>query len=785
MKRKRTSLKFLVLRFLLFLIIFVLPALALSGCGSGAVGGSSNYLISGVVQGAPAPVTSGTVLLYSVNSSNSSDFLGSSAIGANGSFSISYSGTGNGVGGPYILVVNNVNGTGNSLMDIIPNLSPVNIPNVTVNELTTVDVVEILDKLAGSLNIQGSPTISFVHTLSTNKDFMSNFKTIYGLVQSTIQQSTSSPLQTELFYIASALASCINPSAYNGECTALENNISSYTGINPSSLSSNFNTLAVVLMNAYSSDPALETDLSKINDTFVKTNNNQTWGGSGSTILPMTGSTSTCPGPPSLTYTTIAGGTTGFSDPNGIAVDQSGNVWVTNDTGNSITEIPAYSINATGATAYSMSIAAINISGGNAYFYNPDSIAIDSAGDVWVVNFGGQGSVTEIPAYSISGGGSEMDNSAIVLNDSSDASNYLYPYTPFPSPTAVAADTFGNVWIVNTLNLTYIPSYAIHSAAIASSSLLKSSGSSAISTVDSANYAINSGLTSSAFVASTTGCNNVTPSQPALYMECNSQVVAVGGAPVGITSDSLGDIWTTGGTVSVSVYPFISEIPADIDVTGEGWNLYAYCTTFMNNVTEESSNGSSYLMSNSGNPIGTCIDQFIETASSASLNFPMSIAFNSFWDNIWIANGGSLNTDSPFISELPISNIGNITDIPNIPGLTATAPTGSTTGLTAAGLKIITDNTGNIWVTAYEADLIYIPSAALAPPISTSNIQSCAYPLSKSNVPNPVAMAAAPNGNIWVANGTDNSVTEIKNNTTTSTNPPHGGKCINKWMCIK
>ncbi len=65
--------------------------------------------------------------------------------------------------------------------------------------------------------------------------------------------------------------------------------------------------------------------------------------------------------------------TAGFNNPNGIAIDSSGNVWVTNWGNNAVEKIPATGGNGVTYTAG---------------FNNPEGIAIDASGNVWVANDG-------------------------------------------------------------------------------------------------------------------------------------------------------------------------------------------------------------------------------------------------------------------------------------------------------------------------------------------------------------------------------------------------------------
>ena len=101
------------------------------------------------------------------------------------------------------------------------------------------------------------------------------------------------------------------------------------------------------------------------------------------------------------------------SEPYGIAIDGSGNVWVTDQGSNSVTELGS-----TGAVLGSFTVST-----------GPTGIAIGGSGNVWITN---QGS----------------DN---VIELSSDGS-VLGTFTVSTGPTGIAIDGSGNVWVVGSTN---------------------------------------------------------------------------------------------------------------------------------------------------------------------------------------------------------------------------------------------------------------------------------------------------------------------------------------------
>jgi streptogramin lyase len=119
---------------------------------------------------------------------------------------------------------------------------------------------------------------------------------------------------------------------------------------------------------------------------------------------------------------TYSGG--GLSTPKGIATDASGNVWVANSGGSSVTKFDALGITTTDATGF--------LSGSTGYTVGsltaPAAIAIDTNGNAWVAN--GNSTVSEISA--------------------SGATGTLFSGGGLNSPTGVAIDASGNVWIANS-----------------------------------------------------------------------------------------------------------------------------------------------------------------------------------------------------------------------------------------------------------------------------------------------------------------------------------------------
>jgi hypothetical protein len=125
-----------------------------------------------------------------------------------------------------------------------------------------------------------------------------------------------------------------------------------------------------------------------------------------------------------------------FNQPFQLALDSAGNIWVANLNGNSVGELLAgcSSTSCTGANFNNT-----NTGTPGAVFSDPVSLIPDSAGNLWIVNYGGN-SVSELPAgcTSASCTGANFNNS-----------NTGTPGAVFSSPLEIDLDPAGNMWVAN------------------------------------------------------------------------------------------------------------------------------------------------------------------------------------------------------------------------------------------------------------------------------------------------------------------------------------------------
>ena len=199
----------------------------------------------------------------------------------------------------------------------------------------------------------------------------------------------------------------------------------------------------------------------------------------------FTGTTS-CPSSSCPTFT-------GFSSPTGIAGDSNKNIWVTNTSSNSVTEIPSGAASCSSCKTFSGD------------FSSPTGIAVDSNNNVWVTNdSSSSGSVTKIsstaaisgtcsPTYcptflgfsnpvavattgttpwvANSGSGGSYPQAVVEINNSC-TSSVCPQITHFTQPVGLAFDPSGNLWVIDAGNTTTveITASAISSTGCATSS---------------------------------------------------------------------------------------------------------------------------------------------------------------------------------------------------------------------------------------------------------------------------------------------------------------------------
>ena len=168
----------------------------------------------------------------------------------------------------------------------------------------------------------------------------------------------------------------------------------------------------------------------------------------------------------------VLSGTSGYTtaslnEPYGIAIDHSGNAWVTNFTGKSVTKLSPTGSNLSGTTGYTGTLD------------EPDSVAIDAYGSAWVTSFNlllteFSSSGSELsPGFEGYNGGGILEPSGVAIDGSNRAwvaNDGFLGLNPTPAiavfsglgapltgngvtggglddPTSIAMDSAGNAWI--------------------------------------------------------------------------------------------------------------------------------------------------------------------------------------------------------------------------------------------------------------------------------------------------------------------------------------------------
>jgi streptogramin lyase len=155
---------------------------------------------------------------------------------------------------------------------------------------------------------------------------------------------------------------------------------------------------------------------------------------------------------PACTFTSNANA---FSNPNGIAIDSSGNVWVINYGNSTVSEIPLGSTTANSA---------IQLQGGGG---PQQGVAVDSSGNVWVPNTalntvyeinGVTDALTEITGFSTPYG-IAVDGSGNIgvanfggssVSKINGATHAVTSIAGFNAPWGIAVDGSGNIWVANS-----------------------------------------------------------------------------------------------------------------------------------------------------------------------------------------------------------------------------------------------------------------------------------------------------------------------------------------------
>jgi streptogramin lyase len=567
--------------------------LLLSGCAfSGSPvttaanggGGTTAAHFKGSVFGGQQPVNGATIQLYTVgtagNGSTATPLLTATVkSSASGTFDITGKYACTSATQVYIVATGGDAGSGNntalSLMAALGPCAPLisNPTFININELTTVAAVYALAPFMNdyqSVGATGSNPTGLVNAFATAQFLVSTASGALATAPTGVTLPTA-----RLNSLADILAACVNTSGPTSPaCTTLFNVTSATETIGAG--------LAIAQDPTSSSVTALYS-------------------------LP----TGTPPFVPGLSAQpndyTLAVNYTGaeLSGPFGVAVDISGNAWVTNEAGTSVVKLPALS--STFATsAYA-----------NGGLLAPRGISIDRSGHVWIANTGGN-DVVELDGTS----GAALSGSGFGVGSLS-------------GPVAIANDSAGNAWVANFLgnSLSELGTNGAPSGASPITAPGSLSEPTSIAIGPTGRVAVASSGTGSVCLFSNAGALQSCPTDGTLFGATAVAVsstgnIALAGTTTGPTVSGAFTLATTAGAVSPSS-PATGgglTLPTAVayDSAGNAW--------FTNSASLSAFSVASPETGNTG--IG-------------SLNSPSGLAIDAS-GNIWTANTGD-NSVSVFV----------------------------------------------------------------------------------------------------------------------------------------
>ena len=580
----------------------VLAALAaaalLAGCGTGLSGSADNAStttgagaihVSGIVHGGQQPIDLATIQLYAVGTSglhSASTPLISSTIQTdiNGFFNITGAYSCTNATQVYITATGgNAGGGTNNSITLAAALGPCSsltpATYIVINEVTTIAAAYALAPFAAD--------IAHVGASGSNSTGLANaFANAALLANTAVGSAGGASLPTgvtvplaEIDTLADIVASCINSTgASSVSCTSL---------FTASGASETFGaSLGIAKNPGASAVTGLYTNALPASP-FQPT---------------LTGSSA----PNDFTIAVTANGGGGLATPYGIAIDASGNAWVTNETGSALSELsPIGSLLASPTTA--------GLAGAQ-------GVAIDRSGNVWVANTAGN----SVVKFTLTGGAVTSINS--------------YTAGGIAAPSAIALDSSSNAFVAN-FNGNSVTGLTSAGVALGGSPFTGSSNNITVPAgiavspagnvyVTSGNGSIVSLSNSGAFAAT---LNDGTLQGPTgVAVDATGRILATGfttGASIGGALSQ----FTSGGT-AVAGSPFTTGITSPSAVATDGTSIWV-----ANNTTSGALAEFSYSSTSPLSP----------TAGFGSLTSPTGVAVDSS-GSVWTANSGS-NTVSKFI----------------------------------------------------------------------------------------------------------------------------------------
>jgi hypothetical protein len=397
-------------------VVLTLAALAVTGCGIGSTAAPSGPVmvagsaLSGTVHGGQSPVKTSTIQLYAAGTGGygSAASLLTPAVtsDSNGNFAITAPYTCPSGGQVFITATQGDSGSGNN-----PNLAmmaalgtcPVTSAVVNINEVTTVATVWALapfmtptNFVTGPINL-GSPSttqaLSGIAAAFTDVNTLVNLPT--GASPGLAAPSNATVPSALIYTLANIISPCVNSAG--GAAGSMTNCGSLFT-------------------NTTITTAPTDTIAAAVNIAQHPGTNVHNIYGLAATAPPFQSGLSTQPSD----FTMAVTFTGNMSGPSALAADASGNIWIANKTGNTITELSQKGTLLSG-TGYTNGL------------NGPAALAFDPSGNLWVTNTGGA-TVSKFNSSGTPAANSPYNGGGSMVN-----------------PNSIAFDSLGNGWITNNI----------------------------------------------------------------------------------------------------------------------------------------------------------------------------------------------------------------------------------------------------------------------------------------------------------------------------------------------
>lgn len=563
---------------------------ALSNAGGAGGGGGVTVRFQGNVHGGQQPVKGAIIQLYTVGitglKSASTPLIapGTVTTDANGNFSISGTYSCTTATQVYLVATQGDPGSGTNanlsmaaaLGDCATLQANAATTFIQVNELTTVATAYALAPFAkdyADIGANGANNTGLLNAFANANALVSNSS---GAAPGTLPSGASVSV-SELNTLANIIAACVNTTgAASTQCSQL------FTATNAT------DTFGAVL--GIASKPAN----GAITGLFTLS----------SAVAPFQPSLSSTPKDFSVAINYNAGGT--FATPYGIALDAGGNVWITNETGTTVTELSPSGTVLASPTATGL--------------VGAQGIAVDKDGNVWVANTAGN----SVIKYTLTGGNVTATN--------------IFTNGGINAPTSIALDSAGTAWITN-FNGNSVTALAKNGLTVSGSPY---TGGGAITVPTGIAVGIGSGAI---FVTSGSGAIVKLNNSGVFQASLNDQALQ---GPVAVAVGNNSQVAATGFTTGAAVSGVVSEFTTD-GAAGSASPVPSGDA----NLAGIASDSNVFWVANSSTTGG--LMRFLygnggpnsPTTGFGTINTPVGVAVDSS-GSVWTANSGD-NTVSKFI----------------------------------------------------------------------------------------------------------------------------------------